>query len=523
MKPPIRILAGIATHVAAFAVGWLLWTKLQPEPVNHEAATAESTLASTNAERRRLREEATPGGERVLRQLFGEEFKLAATNDDWGKSRQDEYVRLLAEASKIAPAADRAAAAQDSIDAFAKTASVDGKFGDWSEMTSRLVHWMQSDPDAAIAHIESMADDRVKNHVTYFLTQAAMAVTTEAGLIESAKWFKADTRNSNFSNQLRSQFARELGAKADLSEIAAVNQRFDESGAHRILPKLLATSWPMEKVGDFMVLAEQDKSPDVLTDFAMKHGEDGAKWFEDLLASGTLPPEKQEAIVTNKAYGDFMWRNPSVDLERRLEVLASFNPQLLPEQLLSQIARRDMNSVLKNGADYRFAFRNGSMTAEEVVSAVSASMPEVAARSPDALRLMMFGELSEEDGPKALSLLGSLPEEEKWKIAMQPVTTMFHQVNPQQFYDYLQQIPIDASQQSLDERAKAWTKLGKENHQRFGDGYVDWVRGLPEGPDKDMAALSIVESANQKNQKLADEFAATIKDERIRQRIPWKP
>lgn len=523
MKPPIRILAGIATHVAAFAVGWLLWTKVQPEQSAPESRAAENTRSSSVAERRRLREEAGPGGDRVLRQLFGEEFKLAAANDDWGKSRHDEYVRLLAEASKITPAADRAAAAQEAIDAFSKTVSVDGKFGDWSGMTSRLVHWMQSDPDAAIAHIESMADDRVKNHVTYFLTQAAMAVTTEAGLIEGSKWFKADTRNSPFSNQLRSQFARELGAKADLNEIAAINQRFDETGAHRILPKLLATSWPMEKAGDFLVLAEQDKSPDVLTDFALKHGTEGRKWFDDLLASGTLSPEKQEAIVTNKAYGDFMMKSPSLDLERRLEVLASFNPDASPEQLLSQITFRDIGAALKYGPDYRFAFRNGSMTAEEVVSAISASLPQLAARSPDAIRAQLFRELAEEDGPKALSLLGSLPEEEKWKIAMQPVTSMFHQVNPQQFYDYLQQIPVDASPQSLDERAKAWTKLGKENHQRFGDGYVEWVRGLPDGPDKDMAALSIVESANLKNQKLADEFAATIKDDRIRQRIPWKP
>jgi len=523
MKPPIRIFSGIATHMAAFAVGWLLWSKVEPEQGNHESSAVDGKLKSSTAERRRLREEAGPGGDRVLRQLFGEEFKLAATNDDWGKSRHDEYVRLFAEASKVTPAADRAAAAQDAIDAFAKTVAVDGKFGDWSEMTSRLVHWMQSDPDAAIVHLGSITDERVRNHVTYFLTQAAMAVTTETGLAEAAKWFKGDARDRPFSHQLRSQFARELGAKADLNEIAAINQQFDEEGAYRILPKLLATSWPIEKAGDFMILAEQDKSPDVLTDFAMKHGEEGAKWFEDLLASGTLPPEKQEAIVTNKAYGDFMWRNPSVDLERRLEVLASFNPNASPEQLLSQITHRDIGLLLKNGPDYRFAFRNGSMTAEEVVSAVSASLPQVAARSAETIRARLFGELAEEDGPKALSLLGNLPEEEKWKAAMQPVTDMFHQVNPQQLYDYLQHIPIDASAQSIDERAKAWTKLGKENYNRLGDGYVDWVRGLPEGPDKDMAALSIVESANLKNQKLADEFAATIKDDRIRQRIPWKP
>ena len=523
MKPALRIPAKIATHLVAFGFGWLVWSQVKPEEDDHLSSTAEGMPTRVQDGRRQLREQAGPGGAQVLKQLFGDEFKLSIANEEWGKSRHDHYVKLLAEASKMVPAADRAMAAQAAVDDFAKTVAADDKFGNSGEMTSRLIHWMQSDPDAAISYLESMEDNRVRKHVTYFLTQAAMAVTTQTGLLGSSDWFKAETRNSDFSNQLRSQFARELGAKADLGEIAAINQRFDETGAHPILPKLLATSWPMEKAGDFLILAEQDNSPDVLTDFAMKHGEEGARWFENLLAAGTLPPEKQEAIVSNKAYGDFMLRSPSVDLDRRLEVLAALNPDSTPEHLLFQISSRDIGSVLRNGPDHRFAFRNGSMTAEEVVQAVSSSLPQLAAKSPEVIRQYIFGELAEEDGPKAMSLLGNLPEEEKWKAAMKPVTSMFHGVNPQQFYDYLQHIPVDASQEAINERIKAWTNLGRENHARLGDGYLNWVRGLPDGPDKDMAALSVVESSNLKNQKLADEFAGIIKDERFRQRIPWKP
>ncbi len=523
MKPAFRMFARIATHLAAFAGGWLLWQAVRSEQTSGASARADDKATRAAAERRLLREQAGPGGERVLKQLFGDEFKLSVANEDWGKSRHDHYAKLLAEAAKLPPATDRAKAAAKAIDDFAKTVAADDKFGNSGEMTSRLIHWMQSDPDAAISYLESMEDGRVRKHVTYFLTQAAMAVTTETGLVGAADWFKAETRNSNFSNQLRSQFARELGARGDLSEIAAINQRFDETGAHRILPKLLATSWPIEKAGEFVVLAEQDNSPDVLTDFAMKHGEEGARWFENLLASGTLPPEKQEAIVSNKAYGDFMLRSPSVDLERRLEVLAALNPDSTPEYLLSQITGRDIGAILRNGPDHRFAFRNGAMSAEEVLHAVSTALPQLAARSPETIRTYLFGELAEEDGPKAMSLLGNLPEEEKWNAAVKPIASMFHGVNPQQFYDYLQHVPVDASPQSLDERIKAWRNLGKENHARLGDGYLDWVRRLPDGPDKDMAALSVVESSGLKDPKLADEFSAIIKDDRIKQRIPWKP
>lgn len=523
MKPALRIPATIATHLVAFGVGWLLWSNFKLEEDTHRAGMAGGNVDRATAERRQLREQAGPGGERVLKQLFGDDFKLSVANEDWGKSRHDHYVKLLAEAAKLPPATDRAAAAAKAIDDFAKTVAADDRFGNSAEMTSRLIHWMQSDPDAAISHLESMEDSRARKHITYFLTQAAMAVTTETGLAAAADWFKGETRNSNFSNQLRSQFARELGARADLGEITAINRRFDENGAHRILPKLLATSWPIEKAGDFLVLAEQDDSPDVLTDFAMKHGEEGARWFENLLAAGTLPPEKQEAIISNKAYGDFLLRSPSVDLERRLEVLAALNPDRTADSLFAQIAGRDIAAVLRNGPDYRFAFRNGAMSAEEVVHAVSSALPQLAAKSPDAIRTYLFGELAEEDGAKAMSLLGHLPEGEKWDAAMRPVTSMFHGVNPQQFYDYLQHIPVDASPESVNERVKAWTSLGRENHARLGEGYLDWVRGLPDGPDKDMAALSVVESSNVKDRKLADEFAGIIKDERIRQRIPWKP
>ncbi|WAC21767.1 hypothetical protein OVA24_10255 [Luteolibacter sp. SL250] len=523
MKPALRLPVRIATHVVAFGAGWLLWSQVQPDAGEQLSPAVEGKAAGEGTERRRLREQAGSGGERVLKQLFGDGFKLSVANEDWGRSRHEHYVKLLADASEVAPSADRAQAARSAIDDFARTVAADDRFGASGEMTSRLIHWMQSDPDAAIAHLEAMEDNRVRKHVTYFLTQAAMAVTTQEGLLGCADWFKAETRNSDFSNQLRSQFARELGAKADLNEITAINQRFDQTGAHPILPKLLATSWPIEKAGDFLVLAKQDNSPDVLTDFAMKHGEEGARWFENLLAAGTLPPEKQEEIISNRAYGDFMLRNPSVDLERRLEVLAALNPGSTPEHLLFRITNRDIGSVLRNGPDYRFAFRNGSMTAEEVVNAVSSSLPQLAARSPEVIRAYLFGELAEEDGAKAMALLGNLPEEEKWKAAMRPVTSMFHGVNPQQFYDYLQHVPVDASPESVNERIKAWTNLGRENHARLGDGYLNWVKGLPDGPDKDMAALSIVESSHAKDRKLADEFAGIIKDDRIRQRIPWKP
>jgi hypothetical protein len=473
-------------------------------------------------ERRRLREEAGPGGERVLKQLFGDaEFKLSVENEDWGKSRHDHYAKLLARAVEITPASDRGGAAAAAIDEFSRTVAADDKTGDPNEITSRLIHWMQQDPDAAIAYLGGITDSRVRKHVTYFLGQAAMAITTEAGLVEAAKWFNGNSQDSQFNSQLRSQVARELGANGDLDEIAAFNS--EVKGTGKMDARSLAASWPIEKANDFLVIAQQDPSPDVLSDFATKHGQEGATWFEDLLASGTLPPEKQEAIVTSKAYGDFMLRSPSVDLDKRLEVLASLNPQRSPEQLLFQIGARDISASLRDGPDYLFAFRNGTMTAEEVVSAVSATIPQLAAKSPETIKAYLFSELAEENGPKALSLVGDLPDEQKWQAAMKPVTSMFHGVNPQQFYDYLQHVPVDASPQSIDQRIKAWTNLGRENQTRLGDTYLNWVRELPEGPDKDMAALSIVESANLKDQKLADEFAATIKDDRIRQRIPWKP
>jgi len=524
MKSPLPVLGLVVTHGAAFAAGWLVWTNIRTESSAGEHSVADRKMTAAERQRRSLREEAGPGGERVLRQLFGANpFTLSVENEDWGKSRRDHYAKLLVRAAELPPAENRVTAAADAIAAFAGTVGADDKTGDPSEMTSRLIHWMQVDPDGAIAYLGSITDSRVRKHVTYYLGQAAMAVTTRTGLVEAAKWFRGNGDGGQFNNQLRSQMARELGANADPGEIAAVNQQLESADGSRIDAKLLATSWPIEKADDFLAVAGLDASPDTFGYFATKHGEAGAKWFEDLLASGKLPPEQHEAIVTSKAYGDFMLQSPSVDLDKRLQVLASLNPDRPAELLLAQIGNRDIGGLLKNGTDYRFAFRNGSMTAEEVVAAVSSALPQLAAKSPDTIRTYLFGELAEEDGPKAMSLLGNLPEEEKWKAAMKPVVSMFHGVNPQQFYDYLQHVPADASPQSLDERVKAWTNLGRENHTRLGTSYLSWVRGLPEGLDKDMAALSIVQSADRKDQKLADEFAASIKDERIRQRIPWKP
>jgi hypothetical protein len=520
-----RFVVLLSTHLAAFAGGWLVWTNMPARRhVDETVAGDNPRRGSSMQERRRLRDEAGPGGEQVLKRLFGAgEFTLYAENEDWSKSRRGHYEKLFARAGELPPAEDRAGAATLAIEAFAKTIAADDKTGDSSEMTSRLVHWMQSDPDAAIAYLGTITDSRLRKHVTYFLGQAAMAITTRTGLVEATKWFKTNDGDGGFNNQLKSQLVRELGANADLNEIAAVRQRWEGSGDLAIDAQSLATSWPVGKADDFLVLAQQEESPDVLSVFAMNHGEAGAKWFEDLLDSGTLPAETQDKITRSRIYAEFMKKSPSVELEKRLSVLAAFNPDSSSDVLLSVITNSDIAKVLKNGRDYRFAFRNGTMTAEEVVSAISNELPQLAARSPENIRTVLFGELAEEDGPRAMSLLGNLPDGQRWDAAMQPVVSMFHGVNPQQFYDYIQHIPVDASAQSMDERINAWKKLGKENHNRLGESYVNWVRQLPEGSDKDMAALSIVESANMKNQKLADEFAATIKDDRIRQRIPLKP
>ena len=518
MRKPLRTWAFAVSHLAAFAVGWLVWTNGLPDGATG-AESGDAGSSSSLGERRRLREVGTTRGDEVLAQIVGD-APLAGKFPgwkNWAEGKKKDYLKLLAQAAETAPAENPAAAVQEALMAFNSTDADESK--DRTELMVRLIQWMRVDPTAAITYVKSLDNPQVKSSAGFALTDAAMAIAVEKGPAEMVKWFKIDRA---FDARARETLARYLGATGDLRQIEAMKKHF-EGAEWTEFKKSIHAGWPMEKADELLAFFTAEKTTAMLTSFANNHGEEGAKWLVSLLGSGKLDDAAKEAITMQPGYGELMWSSPALDFNKRLEVLAAFRPGKSPEEIAVEIAQRDVAGALKKQKDYRYAFRNGVMSASEIHAAMAAELPQLAVTSPEILRSTLFKELAEEDGARAMSLLDGLAGAEKWNAAMQPVGSAFRGVNPQQLYNYLQLVPAEVTPEIWRQRLDAWTKLGQANHTRLGANYIDWVRRLPEGLDKDMAAYSLVQSLGQGQPDISQELTATIKDPRIRERLAIAP
>lgn len=505
----------IITHAMAFALGWFVWKgSVKAKVAGGEDGRVSGYRSGERAERR-----SSPSGESILTELIG---PAPESTGKKGLGVREEAQRLLDEARDVDPAADHVRAFAEMIEGVSGLADQEGAAMDELSKKSviRLIHWMRDDPSAAIAAVAGIEDEELRRVFNSHLTAAANALVISEGPEAGIQWLKLNRRG--FGDSFKERIIWLLGESGDPARIEGVKGELQEMKLWEDFLKGSLSYWPMEKAERLMEVAKAEASPHLVADFALAKGNDGALWLQNLLESGRLDPADKDAIANGYDYASLVSRSPGLDFDTRLEVLARFNPDKTSEQLAAELAGNDVSAVLKKGRDLRYAFRSGELTAEQVHAAVAAELPMLSAKAADALRDQVFMELAEENGSRALALLDQLPEERKWEVAMKSTGKMFRDVNPQQFYDYLQNIPADAGAESLNQRALAWANLGRSNHARLGANYLDWVRALPEGLDKDLASLSLVESIGV-NHSGADEFAAAIKDPKIRQRIPWKP
>jgi hypothetical protein len=256
----------------------------------------------------------------------------------------------------------------------------------------------------------------------------------------------------------------------------------------------------------------------------MRNGQEGAEWLMKHMASDEMDPAFREALTNSSEYRQLLQNSPHIPIETRAEVLAKGrNDGKDAEQLMLELGGNDVARALdRTSKDWRFAFRNGKATFEEVYEAIASDLPGLAKASPDAIRLQVFKELAEENGPAAMQALAHTPEPDKWRVALKPTQHMFYNVDPQKFYDYLQAIPYDDP--TLHQaRFQSWVSHSQSNLDLYSRDYVDWVKNMPEGIDREMASIGILRSIGKDNKALNAEVEAWVKDPALRERIQPPP
>jgi hypothetical protein len=504
------------SHLLAVLAGWGLWTVAGDRVVSVVQEGGRSLNFRSHERAARV------PGERAEEML--DRLSASGKNQLPAKMKRVEAykLRLLAaeelkkRAAAVEVAADPAAAAKEELEAF-QARLRNGEPEDLdkvAEMEVRLLHWMDVDPQAALAWFAGKSRDDLAGVVPY-LRNSLDVMIPGVGVVEAGKWIGV---NSRLDTELTRSIADHAGAAADLGQLAQLKGEIDPQQWNNIRLSLIDT-WPLAKADDLFSLAQTENAPLTVLLYARHQGKEGMAWLQQHLEAVGTDSAFQSSLLRHRDYNALMFVSPDYDFEKRVEVVAGFQPGMPEEQIRLELGGRDVVTALDAGRDWRFAFRNGTATAEEIYREMAKALPELAAKSPEALKLQLFKELSEFGGPQATSLLDHLPADKKWEMVMKAPQWQFLQGNPQDFHDFIRTIPADTRNPALwDTRLRIWEDKTQRYRERLGaEQYDQWVGSLPEGIDREMASFALVKRMRSGNPELKERLASQIKDPKLKQ------
>ena len=521
-KPSSSTTTFVITHVIAVGLGCGIWSMVRGNPDGKESGKPGAEESSWKSQERRSerRERIKREGDELLTEMT----KVPAMEGsgpwsedqmaDYRERQRQRYIQLNQKADELAPAANLSEAAvslmKQCLDKNSEGLTAELQM----EMQSRLLHWMRADPQGMIAFMTSSEDPTMKQFGMGYLRMSAEATMERIGPAEAAKWLGT---NQQFDNQFHYMIGAKLGEKANLAELESVRGVLNPKTWPNLRNAALA-SWPLSKADEVMKIAADENNPGILSYYASQK-EGGGKWLMDLLASDRIDQEAKDAIMKRPDYRSILRYGSDIDFDTRVDAISSFEKDKTPEQVKLELGALDVTKALSAGRDWRYAFRSGALTAEEVYQGLAQQLPELASKSPEALRNQLYKELAEDNGTAALKLLDGVPADQKWETAMKSPRFMFNDVDPQVFYDYLQQIPAEPSEEVWTMRLGAWADRSRRNHERLGNDYVQWVEALPQGVDREMAFYNLLKTTGKGDTELNTRLRSEIKDPRLLERL----
>lgn len=521
MSKPVTssVILWATSHLLAVAAGWGLWS-VAGDRVEIGAKTREHLLKFRSHERASLTNDRRTAGEILDRIADGEEIRLPVKMKrvESFRLRLEQAEQLKKRAAELPVASNPAAAATEELEDFLVKirSGLPINQEEREEMEVRLLHWLDADAKAALAWFSARSKEDFGEVVPY-LRSSLDVMIPGAGVEEAGKWIGV---NSVLDRELTRSIADHAGAAADLEQLGRLKAGLDPQQWNNIRLSLIDT-WPMAKADDLFRLSQNENAPLTVLLYAKHQGGPGMEWLQRHLAAAGTDPVFQRSLLKHHDYHQLMYHSPQYDFEKRADVVASFEPGKTAEQIRLELGVFDVVNALNAGRDWRFAFRNGAATADEIYQEMAKALPELAAKSPESLKLQLFKELSEFGGPQAISLLDHLPTDKKWEMVMKAPQWQFTDGNPQEFHDFIRTIPADTGDPAVWEtRLRIWEDKTRRYRGRLGDAqYDEWVRNLPEGIDKEMASYALVKQSGIGNSELIEDLRGKIKDPQLKQRL----
>lgn len=270
--------------------------------------------------------------------------------------------------------------------------------------------------------------------------------------------------------------------------------------------------WSQERREELLKLALAENVPSML--MGLGQGEqvlsvETIRWLQALGEREDLPEAFKATLARSSFWQWAAMRQRELPFAERV-AFESSSPDM--------IANIDVDMVLTEGRDWRHALRHGEATVEEIRDAVFAQLGTTAAAAPEELRKHLYYQLAEEDPEAARRLLEDLPAEERNRITLECAKIAFKNVEPDRFLAALQDLPADTPE-LWENRLEAWKSNAAWNQRRLNEDYVNWVRALPTGLDREMAMFSLAYAMREKQPGLARELGTELQDPKLRERL----
>lgn len=480
MKKPLLL---IGTHAVCVVAGLGVMRLAQDRKALGQGGTADSKRGPRQAEEMRAgnaRELADRALAATRAGFFTPEAAELAAKEFTTPGEAGKRVREMTGDGSIQPAAD-------------------------AEFAGAWIAWFREDREAALAFLAKTEKSGIYDAVLQHVINS-VSMEDAFALVKGTKGQPIGTRIGEALGARLSGMATTEAAAA-LRDHGAVGDKY--------LSSLLSMGWPADNPSGFLDLALASDDPVMVASYLMGSPRKASALLMLMEKREDLPKEFSDVFTEQRELIGHLYRyaDPSVPLEERiaqmrnLSFLRDATPEGLRDMALKQISTVDINELMKTGPDYRYAFRQGVMSADEVLAAVKQQLPELAAANEYETRVRVFNELASEDPTAAYALLAGLPKETRDLAVLHQARWSFRDNSPDAFYGIINLFPGPDDAGSAAPRADAWSNYGENAYQEYGGDYIDWVRGLPDGVNRDAARKALAKTLIENEQAdLAKEF-----------------
>ncbi|RYD42935.1 MAG: hypothetical protein EOP83_32225, partial [Verrucomicrobiaceae bacterium] len=263
----------------------------------------------------------------------------------------------------------------------------------FAEASVRVLHWLRtsSDPAKVLEQLANDPDVKELGLLSSFSWTAFRDMATEQGILKSWSWLDKNPYTRRTFSLVALEEMKEGGG---LGLISRLESEIAGSSLEQVLPNF--SMWNKEIRGEQSYYLSVGKTVSfgerqALLDMAMGH--EDAKVRNDLLLgfanSGTQAADwllQQEGLDPKlielvKSAGNLAeTKDTSLSYDQRIDAFLEVNggvKQPDRQSMINDMVREDINNLLCNGRDWRYEFRHGVATLDEVLAAAREGMPKV--------------------------------------------------------------------------------------------------------------------------------------------------